>query len=187
MAETKNNKTWMLVFWTVFAVVVLGGLVYYSWNRTDEPQKADEVKTEDTTDQTTENTAYKCDQQSTMLTDTDKLGVNEVAITACNFDVEVLQAKGVVVVDAYASWCPHCQKLSPEIDKIANTYVGRIKVGKLNANNQDPAMKDNFDFAVANGLEGYPTVWIYKDGELVDSFSGAKTYDEIKPLIDKQL
>jgi thioredoxin 1 len=115
------------------------------------------------------------------------LNANEVEFTACNFDKEVVQAKGVVVVDAYASWCPHCQRLAPIIAQIANDYVGKAKVGKLNANNQDPAMKENFDFAVAKGLEGYPTVWIYKDGKVVDSFSGERTYEEIKALIDKNL
>lgn len=182
MAEAKQNKIWMITFWAVFAVVVLGGVGYYAWNRTDAP-KEDKV----TTTPSGSTGTPKCDQVSTMLTDTDKLGANEVQITACNFDTEVVHAKGIVLVDAYASWCPHCQKLAPIITQIADEYVGRVKVGKLNANNQDPAMKENFDFAQTNGLEGYPTVWIYKDGQKVDEFSGARTYDEVKVLIEKQL
>lgn len=175
MAEAKNNKIWVVAFWAIFVLVIASGIVYFSWTKKD-----------DTTPQAT-TSAPKCDQKSNMLTETDKLNENEVEFTACNFDAEVKQAKGVVVVDAYASWCPHCQKLAPIIAQIANDYVGKAKVGKMNANNQDPAMKENFDYARANGLEGYPTVWIYKDGNLVDSFSGERSYDEIKALIDKQL
>ena len=177
MAEMKQNKGWMIIFWSVFAIVILGGIIYFAWNKTETPK----------TETANTGTTPKCDQVSTILTDTDKLGPNEVQITACNFDTEVVKAKGVVVVDAYASWCPHCQKLAPIITQLSDEYVGKVKIGKLNSNNQDTAMKENFDFAVANGLEGYPTVWIYKDGQKVDEFSGERTYDEIKALIDKQL
>jgi thioredoxin 1 len=177
MAEMKQNG-WKVVFWVIFALAVLGGIVYFAWNRTDEPA---------TTNTVTTDSEPTCDQKSTKLTEYDELNENEVEFTACNFEEEVIQAKGVVLIDAYASWCGHCQKLSPVIAQLANDYVGRAKVGKLNANNQDPAMKENFDFAVSKGLTGYPTVWIYKDGVLVDSFSGERTYDEIKELLDKQL
>jgi|GEM_PF-882235 len=175
MAEVKSNKIWMISFWAIFALAVAGGIVYYAWNRTETP-KAE-----------TSSSAPKCDQVSTILTETDKLGPNEVALTACNFATEVEQAKGLVLVDAYASWCPHCQKLAPIITQISDEYLGRVKVGKLNSNNQDPAMKDNFDFAVSKGLEGYPTVWLYKDGVKVDEFSGERSYEEIKAMLDKQL
>jgi thioredoxin 1 len=177
MTEEKNNKIWIYAFWAVFALTLTSGIVYYAWNRTDEPQAANSTVTE----------APKCDQVSTILTETDELNENEVQFTACNFDTEVVQAKGGVVIDAYASWCPHCQVLSPIIAELANEYAGRVKIGKLNSNNQDPAMKENFDFAIKNGLEGYPTVWIYKDGQKVDEFSGERTAEEIRVMIDKQL
>jgi thioredoxin 1 len=173
MAEEKNKKIWVIAFWAIFALAVTSGIVYFSWTKTDEPATASE--------------APKCDQKSTMLTETDELNENEVEFTACNFDTEVLQSTGLVLVDAYASWCPHCQKLAPTIAEIADAYAGKVKVGKLNANNQDPAMKENFDFAVNNGLESYPTVWIYKDGQKVDEFTGERSFDEIKEILDKQL
>lgn len=176
MAETKQNKIWIYSFWAIFALAVSAGIVYYAWNRTDAPKT-------DTTATVTGN----CDIVSTKLTKTDELNANEVKITACNFDKEVLKAEGLVVVDAYASWCPHCQKIAPIIATLADEYAGKVKIGKMNANNQDDAMKANFDYAVKNGLEGYPTVWFYKNGKIVDSFSGERTYDEIKALLDKQL
>lgn len=175
MTESNQNKTWMIIFWVVFAATVAGGIGYYAWNRTDKPA-------------TNDNTAAcNVTVPDGTAADVDKYNSNEVHITSENFDAEVLQAKGVVLVDAYAPWCPHCQRISTTIAKLADDYAGRVKVGKMNANNQDTATKANFDFAVAKGLQGYPTVWIYKDGQLVDSFSGEKTYCEIKAMLDKQL
>lgn len=173
MAEEKNKKVWMIIFWVVFGLAVLGGVVYFAWNRTETPKSTSTTCTTKVADGT--------------AADVDKLGPNEVKINAENFDAEVVQAKGVVLVDAYAPWCPHCQRITPTITKLADDYVGKVKVGRMNANNQDTAMKENFDFAVAKGLEGYPTVWIYKDGKVVDSFSGERTYCEIKEMLDKQL
>ena len=173
MAEEKLNKTGMILFWIIFAVVIVGGGVYFGLNN----------------NQSAENTSTGCNVtvKDGTASEVDKLGPNDVQITAENFDAEVMQAKGVVLVDVYAPWCPHCQKIAPTITKIADDYVGKVKVGKMNANNQDSAMKANFDFAIKNGLEGYPTIWIYKDGQKVDEFSGERTYCEIKEMLDKQL
>jgi len=175
MAEEKQSKTWMIVFWLVFAAAVLGGIGYFAWSGDNK-----------TADQNTE-TACNVKVADGTAADVDKYTANEVKLTSENFDAEVVQAKGVVLVDAYAPWCPHCQRISTTIAKLADDYKGRVKVGKMNANNQDTATKANFDFAVAKGLQGYPTIWIYKDGQLVDSFSGEKTYCEIKAMLDKQL
>lgn len=174
MADEKQNKTWKIIFWIIFALAVISGIVYFAWNRPEQSAKTD---TSTCTTKVADGTAA----------DVDKYTANEVRITAENFDAEVVQAKGVVLVDAYAPWCPHCQRISPTIAKLADDYEGRVKVGKMNANNQDPAMKANFDFAVAKGLQGYPTIWIYKDGQKVDEFSGERTYCEIKAMLDKQL
>lgn len=178
MADEKQNKSWMIIFWAVFALAVIGGVGYFAWN-------GDKVAT--TTTKTTDTGTCTKKVADGTAADVDKIGPNEVKITADNFDQEVVQAKGVVLVDAYAPWCPHCQRISTTINELANDYKGKAIVGKMNANNQDTAMKANFDFAVKNGLQGYPTVWIYKDGKIVDSFSGEKTYCEIKALLDKQL
>lgn len=183
MTEEKKKKFALNTTLPLVAIglLLLAGIIYFAWNRTGGTANGNNNGAE------TATTTPKCDQKSTQLTETDKLNANEVAFTACNFQTEVLDTKGLVVVDAYASWCPHCQKIAPIIARIADEYVGKAKVGKLNSNNQDPAMKENFDFAVKNGLLGYPTVWFYKDGKIVDSFSGEKTYDEIKALVDKNL
>lgn len=174
MAEVKQNKVWLIAFWAVFAVVIMGGIVFFAWNREEAPA---------------ENITATCTTkvQKGTVDDVDKYGPNEVRITAENFETEVLQSKGVVLIDVYASWCSHCQAISTSIAKLADDYVGRVKVGKMDANNQDPAMKANFDFAVEKGLQGYPTIWIYKDGVKVDEFSGEKTYCEMVELLDKQL
>lgn len=175
MAEEKQGNIWKFTFWAIFAMIIIGGIVYLAWNKGDST--------------TTSKSSSACNvtvADGTIDT-VDKLGPNEVKFTADNFDKEVIQAKGVVLVDAYAPWCPHCQRISTAISKLADDYAGKVKIGTLNANNQDPATKANFDFAVAKGLQGYPTIWIYKDGKVVDSFSGEKTYCQIKAILDKQL
>lgn len=174
MAEREKNKIWMIAFWAVFAIAVTSGIVYFAWNRTEAPAK---------------DATASCDTEVKKGTasDVDKYGPNEVRITSENFEAEVVQVKGVVLVDVYAPWCSHCQAISTAVAKISDDYVGKVKVGKMNANNQDPDTKANFDFALEKGLQGYPTVWIYKDGKKVDEFSGERTYCEIKELLDKQL
>ncbi|MEI6266662.1 MAG: thioredoxin family protein [bacterium] len=118
---------------------------------------------------------------------TTTISANVTEISSANFQNEVIDAKGVVVVEVYAPWCPHCQKMAPIVAAYANEMAGKVKVGKMNANNQDPAVKSNFDFAVKNGLESYPTIWIYKDGKKVDTKSGQLSKDEITTWVQSYL
>jgi thioredoxin-like negative regulator of GroEL len=170
----KNKGTWGTVILIVVAIVVLG--VIFAWGKTEQKSNTaqDDINT-------TEPTA------TTDSSDAGKLGENEVAITAANFDAEVVKGSNgkLVVVDVYAPWCPHCQKMGPIMTALSDEFAGKVKFGKMNADNQDESVKANFDFAVSKGLEGYPTSWFYKDGELVYSFSGEKTQDELKADIQK--
>ncbi len=177
--EQKKNLDMPLIILVLAGIAILGGIIVYA--SLNSPKDAN--NSNDSTNKKTEETAESNDPE----TATDKLGPNEVKITAANFKSEVEDYKGVVLVDVYASWCPHCQKLAPVITEIADDYKGKVKVGKLDANNQKPEVKANFDFAVAKGLQGYPTVWIYKDGQKVEEFSGEKEKDEIKALLEKYL
>ena len=159
----------------VLALLVIGIIGYLGWNN--------KFSTSNTNTKKAETVAPTPD----LSAEVNKLGPNEVKFTAANFKTEVEDAKGVVVVDAYAAWCPHCQKMAPVVTEVSDVYKGKAKVGKLSANNQDPLDKENFDFAVSNGLESYPTVWIYKDGKKVDTSTGALTKEELSALIDKYL
>jgi len=170
----KNKGTWGTIILIVIAIVVLG--VIFAWGKTEQKSNT----TQDDTN-TTEPAA------TTDSSDAGKLGANEVAITAANFDTEVVKGSTgkLVVVDVYAPWCPHCQKMGPVMTALSNEFAGKVKFGKMNADNQDESVKANFDFAVSKGLEGYPTTWFYKDGKLVYTFSGEKTQDELKADIQK--
>ncbi len=160
----------------VAAIVVLA--VIFAWGKTE--QKSNTMTIDDTT---------VTEEELTDLSDAGKLGPNEIAITAANFETEVIQGSAgkLVVVDVYAPWCPHCQKMGPITTALSDEFAGKVKFGKMNADNQDSAVEDNFNFAIDKGMEGYPTYWFYKDGKLVYSFSGEKTQDEFRTQIEKYL
>lgn len=86
--------------------------------------------------------------------------------TESNFEQEVLQSDVPVVVDFYADWCGPCKMMSPVIEKLADTYEGRIKIGKLNT---DEAQS----LAAKYGVMSIPNIVFFKNGEVVDRQVGA--------------
>jgi thioredoxin 1 len=82
---------------------------------------------------------------------------NVMEFTTANWDQEVLKSDQPVLVDFWAAWCGPCRALAPTIDKIATQFAGRIKVGKLNTD-------DNADLAVKYGISGIPQVLLFKGG-----------------------
>jgi thioredoxin 1 len=78
--------------------------------------------------------------------------------TAENWEQEVTNSNVPVLVDFWAPWCGPCRALAPTIDRIAEQYAGRVKVGKLNTD-------DNSDLAVRYGISGIPQVLIFKGGD----------------------
>jgi len=177
----KNKNALGTTILIVVAVIVL--FIVFAWGKTGtNNKKADDTAANNqvTTDQT----------QPTDTGDAGKLGPNEVQITAANFDTLVVQGSAgklvkLEVVDAYAPWCPHCQKMGQITTTLSNEFAGKVTFGKMNSDNQDPSVKANFDFAVNKGLQGYPTFWFYKDGKQVYSFSGEETQDQFKADIQK--
>ena len=83
-----------------------------------------------------------------------------------NFDAEVLQSDLPVFVDFYADWCGPCKMMSPVIDKLAEEYEGKIKVGKVNVD-------ENGDLAVKYGIMSIPNMIFFKNGEVADRVVGA--------------
>jgi thioredoxin 1 len=102
---------------------------------------------------------------------------NIVEFTDTNFESEVLQSDQPVLVDFWAEWCMPCRMLAPTIDKIAEAYVGKVKVGKVDTDsNREVAMKYQ--------INAIPTVILFKNGQVAQKFVGLKQEKEFKEAID---
>ena len=97
-----------------------------------------------------------------------------------NFEAEVLKSDIPVFVDFYADWCGPCKMMSPVIDKMAEEYAGRIKVGKVNVD-------ENSDLAVKYGIMSIPTMVFFKNGEVVDRVVGAIPKPQMQAKFEKNL
>ena len=97
-----------------------------------------------------------------------------------NFEAEVLKSDIPVFVDFYADWCGPCKMMSPVIDKMAEEYAGRIKVGKVNVD-------ENSDLAVKYGIMSIPNMVFFKNGQPVDRVVGAIPKPAMKEKFEKNL
>ena len=108
--------------------------------------------------------------------------VKPINIGDDQFESEVLKAEVPVLVDFWAPWCGPCRMAGPVLDKIANEYSRKVKVCKVNVEDQRQA-------AIDNGIMSIPTLNFYKDGELVDQMTGVTpNYEaDIKKKLDSHL
>jgi len=108
--------------------------------------------------------------------------VKPINIGDDQFDSEVLKAKVPVLVDFWAPWCGPCRMASPVLEKIATEYRGKLKVCKVNVDEQR-------ETAIEHGIMSIPTLNFYKNGELVDQITGVTpNYEaDIKKKLDSQL
>jgi thioredoxin 1 len=94
-----------------------------------------------------------------------------------NFEEEVLKESRPVLVDFWAVWCAPCRIIAPVIDEIAESYGAKIKVGKVNVD-------DNSKIASQYGIRSIPTVILFKDGQVADQVIGANAA-EIKKIVEQ--
>ena len=105
---------------------------------------------------------------------------NILEFTDQNFETEVLQSDSPVLVDFWAEWCGPCHAIAPTVEQIAGDYVGKVKVGKVNVdNNQKTAMKF--------GIRSIPSLLIFKNGSVVNQIVGAVPKDSITKLLDETI
>jgi thioredoxin 1 len=104
----------------------------------------------------------------------------ELTITGSNFESEVLKSTVPVLLDFWAPWCGPCRMIAPFIEQIADAYDGRLKVGKINTD-------EEAELAVKHNVASIPTLAIYKNGEPVFVQSGALPKNQIENLVDKYL
>ncbi len=83
---------------------------------------------------------------------------NVIELTTANWESEVVKSETPVLVDFWAPWCGPCRALGPTIDRIADQFAGKVKVGKLNTD-------DNQDVAIKYGINTIPQVLLFKGGE----------------------
>lgn len=100
----------------------------------------------------------------------------ELVLTEQNFEEEVLRAKQPVLVDFWATWCSPCRMLAPVIEEIANEYEGKVKVGKVNVD-------DERELALQFGVNSIPTVMVFQNGEIKATSVGYRPKEEIEQLL----
>lgn len=96
----------------------------------------------------------------------------EITLTKENFEKEVLNEKGTVLVDFFATWCGPCKMLSPVIHQVAEEYAGTVKVGKIDVD-------DQMELANQYGIVSIPTLVLFKDGKPVRKSMGYMSKDGI--------
>ncbi len=106
--------------------------------------------------------------------------MSDIIFTDANFQQEVLQSKTAVVVDFWAPWCAPCRIVSPIIEQLAKDYEGKVKVGKLNVD-------DNPNTATKFGIMSIPSILIFKKGTPVKTMIGARGREEYKKEIEEAL
>jgi thioredoxin len=107
-------------------------------------------------------------------------GGNTLEFTEQNFEQEVLKAEQLVLVDFWAEWCAPCRMISPAVDAIAKEFAGRVKVGKLNVD-------ENLSLTTRYNVRSIPTLLIFKAGQIQEQVMGATSRDSISKLLEKHL
>lgn len=101
-------------------------------------------------------------------------------LTTSSWEREVLNSKGIVMVDFWAPWCGPCRIIAPTIEELAKEYLGKIKVGKLNTD-------ENPEVATRYGIMGIPTIMFFKDGQRIDQIVGVVPKSILKSKLDSLL
>lgn len=101
----------------------------------------------------------------------------EMTFTDQNFDTDVMQSNIPVLVDFFAEWCGPCKMMAPTIEELAEEYVGRVKIGKFDVD-QNPIISERF------GVQSIPTILLINGGEVVDKMVGVQSKDKLQDKLD---
>jgi len=102
---------------------------------------------------------------------------NIVTLTANNFKAEVLESTTPVLADFWAEWCGPCKMVAPILDELASEYDKRVKIGKVNIDEEQ-------NLAVEYGIRAIPTLLLFKHGEVTDQIVGLKSKRDFKAKLD---
>lgn len=104
----------------------------------------------------------------------------EYKFTTDNFETEVIQSNLPVLVDFYADWCGPCKMMAPIVEGLADSYNGKVKIGKCN-------IDDNMEIAQKYRVMSIPTFIFFKDGQAVETKVGAMSKDELESKLQSLL
>jgi thioredoxin len=103
-----------------------------------------------------------------------------MVFTDQNFEQEVLKSDKPVLVDFWAEWCGPCRMISPTVEKIAEEFADRAKVGKVNVD-------ENQSVTVRYNVRSIPTLLLFKNGQVQEQVVGATSKDNIAKLMQKHM
>jgi thioredoxin 1 len=101
-----------------------------------------------------------------------------VTLTQENFAQQVLQSPAPVLVDFWAEWCGPCKMIGPLLDELADEYSGKIKIGKVNIDEQQA-------LATQYGIRAIPTLLLINKGQVAEQMVGAKSKRDLKASLDR--
>lgn len=102
--------------------------------------------------------------------------MSEIKITNANFKKEVIESDIPVLVDFWATWCGPCRMLGPVIEELAEEYKGKVKVGKVNVD-EEPELSAMFD------ISSIPTVMLFKKGQVTETVVGYRPKEDFKAIL----
>lgn len=105
---------------------------------------------------------------------------NVLEITDSNFEQEVLKSDIPVLLDFWAAWCAPCRMIAPTVEAIADEFVGKAKVGKLNVD-------ENNETSARLGIKGIPTLIVFKGGSEQERIVGATSKENIARMLKNYL
>ncbi len=103
-----------------------------------------------------------------------------VTVSDTTFESEVLQASGPVLLDFWAAWCGPCKAIAPVLEEIAAEQDGRLKVAKLNVD-------ENIQTAMRFNVQAIPTLILFKNGQPVDRWMGAMSKRDLMARLERHL
>ena len=103
--------------------------------------------------------------------------MSEITVTKSNFESEVLKSNIPVLVDFWAIWCGPCKMLSPVVSEIAEEYDGKIKVGKVNVDEEQ-------ELAMQFKIASIPTLILFENGRIKNTLIGYHTKDQLKQSLE---